>query len=108
MANMFSGNNEKSIPNNLSECTKTNETVANLHSWSERLEKWGKIFFWGIVIFGVVVTFVETIKTQELREAYRGVMEEYVDLPSELEVFISKLLTWGFYAFLEYCMLNRR
>ena len=103
MANMFSGNNETQIPRNLSECTKVNATVTNLHNWSERLEKWGKILFWIIVIFGIIVSIVEMSETQELRQLYRDSLKEYMELPSELEVFLNKLLTWGFYAFLEYC-----
>ena len=103
MANMFSGNNETQIPKNLSECMKTNATVSNLHRWSERLEKWGKLIFWIIVILGIFVTIAEMIETQELRQAYRDMMEQYIELPSEWEVFFNKLLTWAFYAFLEYC-----
>ncbi len=103
MANMFSGNNETQIPKNLSECTKTNATVSNLHRWSERLEKWGKILFWIIVVLGIFVTIAEMIETQKLRQAYRDMMEQYIELPSEWEVFFNKLLTWAFYAFFEYC-----
>ena len=107
MANMFSGNTERAIPKNLSECTKTNATVANLHNWSEWLEKWGKIIFWVIVIIGAVVSVVEAVDTHEFRSEYRYELEELERLgtpvPTVAEVFISNILTWGFYAFLEYC-----
>lgn len=103
MSNMFSNNSKTTIPKSLSECTKPNATVDNLHSWSEKLEKWGKILFVVILILGVIVTVTEMIKTQELRQEYRHAMEEYVELPSEVEILFNKLLTWGFYALLEYC-----
>ena len=56
MANMFSGNQEKKIPRNFKECYKTDCVTQNLWLWCERLEKWGKILFWVLII--VLVTLL--------------------------------------------------
>lgn len=107
MANMFSGNNEKAIPQNLSECTKTNLTVVNLHDWSERLERWGKILFWILVGVGAIVSIAKAIETHEFRSEYSYELAELERLgtpvPTTAEVFFTNALTWALYAFIEYC-----
>ena len=94
MANMFSGKTDKQIPKTLSDCTKRDYTVANLHSWAERLENWGKTLLVLLITTGIVSTIIEGISIADIDE----------DL-----VFItclSSIMKWGFYAFVEYCLYH--
>lgn len=91
MSNMFSGKKEKQIPQNLSECIKPDETVTNLHTWAERLEYWGSILFGLLIAIGIVSTIIETIEVANINE----------DLA--FSACVTSLITWGLYAFIEYC-----
>ena len=109
MANMFSGKNDKQIPKTLRECVREDGTVNNLHLWAERLEDWGRILFFVLIIVGIIVTFANARETSKLLdEVYDKVSPAElaaagVEIPSVFDVVINDLWTWGLYAFLEYC-----
>ena len=109
MANMFSGRLNKQVPRTLAECTETDETVSNLHTWAERLETWGKIVFIILITVGVLDTIISAVAAHELLESSFS-RNELIALgesaPSVGEVVIKSLLTWAFYAFLEYCVYH--
>lgn len=94
MANMFSGKQEKHIPKTLSECTRSDATVDNLHAWAERLENWGAIFFVVLIIVGIIATVVETIQVAD------------VNKDMAFSAFLTSAITWGVYAFIEYCAFH--
>ena len=94
MANMFSGKQEKHIPKTLSECTRSDATVDNLHAWAERLENWGAIFFVVLIIVGIISTVVETIQVADVNE------------DMAFSTFLTSAITWGVYAFIEYCAFH--
>ncbi len=109
MANMFSGKTNKQIPASLNECTQEDATVTNLHTWAQRLENWGRILFWALIIIGTIVTLVRTIEAYELLEDLGTSVDlnklaaSGIEIPTVSDVFLSNLFRWGLYAFLEYC-----
>lgn len=106
MANMFSGNQEKKIPKNFKECYETDNVTQNLWIWCERLEKWGKILFWVLIVGGLILSISTSIVEKEVvvREAtYWGEAETELRKTFDFEIFIPLLLETALYAFLEYC-----
>ena len=94
MANMFSGKQEKHIPKTLSECTRSDATVDNLHAWSERLENQGQIFFVVLIIIGIISTIIDTVQIADVNE-------ELV-----FSTLVTSIITWALYAFIEYCAFH--
>ena len=95
MTNMFSNQAEKTIPSSLSECTRSNATADNLHLWSERLEAWGKVLFWILIVYGIVTT----IFSSRILEGV--ILEEYSLINYTL--LITSIIETVLYSFLEYC-----
>lgn len=83
--------NNKKYPRTLDECMKQNNTVDNLNLWAERLQQWGKILFAVLILAGIIAT-VANLFTLEDYDA------EYV-----FPTIISSVISWGLYAFIEYC-----
>ena len=112
MANMFSGNQEKKIPKSFKDCYKTDGITQNLWLWCERLEKWGKILFWILIIIGVIDTISAGINAHELikqigaetvEEIREASAEMGIEIPTVFEALVNNLLIWTLYSFLEYC-----
>lgn len=82
---------EKKVPKSLKECYATDNVSSHLWSWSNWLELWGRRVFGILIIVGIILTIGEAIIAAD---AY----EDLVFLS-----MISSLITWGWYAFLEYC-----
>ncbi len=91
MANMFSGKSDKQIPKTLNECIRTDSTVSNLHAWAERLERWGETLFVILIVVGVIATIIEAA-------ALVDVNEDMI-----FPTIVTSIITWGLYAFIEYC-----
>ena len=91
MANMFSGKSDKLIPKTLAECTQRDATVTNLHIWAERLESWGQILFVILIIIGIISTITDTVTMAD------------IDEDMAFMTCITSAITWGIYAFIEYC-----
>ena len=112
MTNMFSGNQEKRIPTSFKDCYKTDAITQNLWVWCERLEKWGKILFWALIIIGIINTITSTIDSHQfLKQIGADTIEEIrkesaklgMEIPTVFETLVHNLLLWTFYAILEYC-----
>ncbi|MBQ3541982.1 MAG: hypothetical protein IJA45_02530 [Oscillospiraceae bacterium] len=109
MKNMFSGNDKKSIPNTLDECTRIDAVSNNLWIWSERLENWGRILFFLLVVIGIISTIAEGVSTHELLQELGKEIDPQelaalgYKIPSVFDVVLVSLFMWGLYAFLEYC-----
>ena len=112
MANMFSGNQEKKIPRNFKDCYKTDSITQNLWLWCERLEKWGCILFWILIVIGVIDTIIAGINAHQLIEQIGAeTVEEIreasakmgIEIPTVFEALVNNLLSWTLYSFLEYC-----
>ena len=91
MANMFSNKTEKKIPKTLNDCVKPDATVANLHTWAERLESWGKFLFKALIVIGIISTIFDAVEVSD-------VDEELI-----LGAIITSATSWALYAFIEYC-----
>ena len=78
------------IPNTLEECTNTGKTVSDLYHYALHLEKCGKFLFVILIIVGIIFTVVETVSL--------------IDVNEELIIptLISSLLSWSFYAVIEF------
>ncbi len=112
MANMFSGNQEKKIPKSFKDCYKTDGITQNLWLWCERLEKWGKILFWILIVIGIVDTIIaginahqliEQIGAETVEEIREASAEMGIEIPTVFEALVNNLLSWTLYSFLEYC-----
>lgn len=112
MANMFSGNQEKKIPKSFKDCYKTDGITQNLWLWCERLEKWGKILFWILIVIGIVDTIIaginahqliEEIGAETVEEIREASAEMGIEIPTVFEALVNNLLIWTLYSFLEYC-----
>lgn len=94
MANMFSGKISKRIPKTLEECVQSDATVTNLHIWAERLESWGAVLCAVLIIIGVISTIIATVNMADVNE----------DLI--FSTCLTSIITWGLYAFIEYCVYH--
>lgn len=112
MTNMFSGNQEKKIPRNFKDCYKTDSITQNLWLWCERLEKWGYILFWILIVIGVIDTIIaginahqliEQIGAETVEEIREASAEMGIEIPTVFEALVNNLLSWTLYSFLEYC-----
>lgn len=112
MTNMFSGNVEKKIPRDLKSCYKTDNVTRNLWVWCERLEKWGKILFWVLIVIGIIDTiiagveahqFIQEIGAETIEEIREASAELGIEIPTVFEALVNNILIWTLYAFLEYC-----
>jgi len=106
MANMFSGNQEKKIPKSFKDCYKTDGITQNLWLWCERLEKWGKILFWVLIVGGLILSISTSIVEKEVvveEATYWSEAETELRKTFDFEIFIPLLLETALYAFLEYC-----
>lgn len=93
MANMFSGNEKREIPTELSQCTQASPVASNLWLWAKRLETLGKVLFWIIILIGVIETGVLIIKAN----AVGTENDELLDLT------FSQIVKYSLSAFIEYC-----
>ncbi|MBO4733030.1 MAG: hypothetical protein J5662_01000, partial [Clostridia bacterium] len=91
---------------------KTDAITQNLWVWCERLEKWGKILFWALIIIGIINTITSAIDSHQfLKQIGADTIEEIrkesaklgMEIPTVFETLVHNLLLWTFYAILEYC-----
>lgn len=85
-----------SIPKNLSECTKFDPTANCLNSWANRLERWGEVLFVFLVISGAIISLILGLNAAD--NAFHD--DEFIAF---MGAFFSSVLSWGLYAFVEYC-----
>ena len=90
MANMFSNKSKKQVPKTFGECIAPDATVSELHSWAESLENWGKTLFKLIIVYGIYST---------IRILFTNSSDDEATL---ILALISSIITWSFYAFVEY------
>lgn len=103
MANMFSNHTKKKIPQNISDCVKPSSVSTNLWIWCERIERLGKILFWGLIIFGVVFAIISSVTTEEVMRGGAYYSWTETDTTFNFGLFITSLLQFSVYAFIEYC-----
>ncbi|HNX13751.1 MAG TPA: zinc ribbon domain-containing protein [Oscillospiraceae bacterium] len=89
-----------SAPATIDDCVKPDKLTQNLVFWSERLEKWGKILFWIIIIFGIIKSIVDSFVV--VGTDYFG------DPKTEFQVLVlfTGLITYGMAAFIEYLIYH--
>lgn len=102
MSEIFSENTEKKIPKSIDDCTKPDKTSRDLWLWCERLEKWGKILFWIIIISGIILSITSAI---QISKVTKGIYYTYTDTETSFSfvIFITSLLDTALYALIEYC-----
>lgn len=86
--------NKKDIPTSLKECYETDDVSRKLSQWADWLKIWGKRVLIILLIFGIFSTIEDAI-------AMADIDEDLVVL-----TIVSSLLSWGLYAFIEYCIYN--
>lgn len=90
---MFGQSDEKdkmSIPKKLDECTVTNTTARELWRVAEAVESWGAIILIGIVILGIISSFVTNSFINDItrNEGFSG--------------FLISIIIWSIVAVIEY------
>lgn len=92
---------EKSkIPNSLSECIEKDKYAEELLEWSKRIKKFGKVLFIILIILGIISSIVGC-RVEVPYEAYYG--EIGYKLEANPSLFISSIVIWSLYVFIEYC-----
>ena len=66
MANMFSQREKVRVPENIKECTETDQMTLNLWSWARRLETWGIVLCVLIILVGIIISTVEANQVKEV------------------------------------------
>lgn len=79
------------------DCVKEDHISSELWTWSERIEKWGKILFYAILIFGLIISIVES-----WQGAKALAVHDEVDMGFFFQAFLVEAITYVFYAFIEY------
>ena len=106
MENMFSRNTDKNVPKTLKDCYKTDSITENLWSWCIRLENWGKILFWILIVGGLILAITSSIVEKEvvIKEATMwSSAETELRKTFDFGIFFSLAIDTALYAFLEYC-----
>ena len=105
MANMFSGNQEKKIPKDLKSCYKYDNVTKELWGMCESAEVWGKILFWVIIIFGVIIAITSSLSSEEVT---KGTYYIYTDIETtfDIDLFLATVFETGIYALIEYLLYH--
>ncbi len=96
--NMFDKMENKQIPKSLDECLRPDPLLNNLWSWCQWLERFGKILFWVIIIFGTIYSVLTSFQ-----EVEKGIYYTYTDTEFNFILFLTSLWRIAIYAALEYC-----
>ncbi len=111
MSNKFSRNREKKIPKDLASCYETDNLTHNLWVWYARIEAWGRMLFWILLIIGIFDTIRIATELSELHELIGDATIEEMrfhalqtgtKIPTIWESIVDRLLAWLGYAALEY------
>lgn len=92
---LFQGSTDKELPKNINDCVKPDKVSKCLWAWASRIETWGYIIFWLLIIAGIVGAISDFLQANE-------VLDESECIP----ILITSLLTNGLIAFLEFCAYN--
>lgn len=84
-------------PKSIEDCVKEDSISSQLWAWSERIEKWGKFLFYAILIFGLIVSIVES-----WQGATDLAFHDEVDIGLFFKLFFIEAIAYAFYAFIEY------
>lgn len=111
MTNMFSGNADKKIPNDLRDCCKTDDVTNNLWDWCERVESWGFRICIFLAIIGTISIISNGIQASQLlkelnidmNEIKTAAAEYGIEIKSVFEVVVEGIFDWFLYCFIEYC-----
>lgn len=92
---IISKNQELMIPKSLKECYQTDSVSMGLWKWCEKVEKWGNIFFYIILVIGIILSYMQS-KTVS--------MNYYGNIETEFSfgLFFASMIIWIIYAVLEY------
>ena len=85
---------ERKIPKSLKECYEQDSVTRSLCQWSERLKSWGSKVLVVLIIIGIISTISEVIEAMQ------------IDGSLAIFVAVASAITWGLYAFIEYCVYN--
>ena len=96
MKNMFTNQEYKTVPKSFYECYEPDPISTNLRKWSHRLENFGKIILFAIIVFGVISDFASAFVVNDYT------MKESFDI----WIFLNAVITTLLYAFIEYCLYH--
>lgn len=101
MKNMFS-KSKTEIPNSIDDCVRPDKISSNLWEWCAKLEKYGFILFWVILVCGIASAVVSSISVEEITigTRYTYTKTETTFLYAK---FLTQIISTVLYAFIEYC-----
>ena len=99
--NMFNERIRMEVPKSVTEVLAPSSVSRNLWIWARRLEKWGQILFWLIILGGIVMMIVN-------KELYNEVITSRYDKETVFNwgALLNDILNIALYAFLEYCVYH--
>lgn len=103
MANMFSGNQKKTIPRTFEECYREDDVSSNLWLWGERIERFGKILLVILIIIGVVLAISTSITEQQIEQEGYYYTHTVTQKNFDSKNFFGVLFDYAVYAFIDYC-----
>lgn len=87
----------------LEECSKKDSIANNLWSYTLNIEKWGKILFFLVLIFGLISSIAESWQAaQQIGINYWGTEETEIDWGIFFSGFFFSMLLYIWYAIIEY------
>lgn len=98
--NIVTESKKREITNSIDDCLKPDGITNNLWIWAERLERFGKILFWFIIIFGFIVAIPTSTVVEETVNVFDRVVSE---TKFSVVLFLTNLGQTALYAFIEYC-----
>lgn len=102
MKNLFTGQYKKRVPKTLNECIKPDGVSTDLWKWAERLERFGAIIFYSIIILGSIIAIAIGVNVYK---GYSVIDEDEAILMSFLSIVIS-VFAFAISAFVEYCIYH--
>ena len=83
-----------SIPKSLEECYEEDSISKELWQWSEWLKSWGLKVLGLLIVIGIISTIGDAV--------------QMADIDEDLVIYtvISSIISWGLYAFIEFCAYN--
>ena len=91
--NMFSKQAKYKEARSIDECVKMDAVSEELWYWSANTERWGKILFYGFIIWGIISSIIVSLVFDEFGTEVKG----WNGL-----LFFSNLIEYALYAFIEY------
>ena len=101
MSNMFTGKQNKKVPQSIADCIAPDSLSLNLWRWCQRVETFGWIMATVVIILGFIQSIQAASAVQELETLYGRDKQSF-----DVWVFLLGLLETAIKAFITYCSFH--